>query len=387
MRPRASPTTRILARVSRAGLAWSLVALHLDRRRFRGARSIRVTGGQERTMAAHQAAWYRRMWDEAARAAGATVDELGADHLLIRRDGAETVVSGHRVMLDHPATIALALDKVLVHRLLEARGVPVPEHVELPASELAGGAPFMADGPGEYVVKPADGSGGGAVTPGIRSVDELWRAGMAAAGLSPRVLVERSVRGDEYRLLFLDGRLLDVVRRARPTVRGDGTSTVAELITGENRRRLDDGGRNEVTRLLHIDLDCELTLRHHDLSLRSVPSAGRDVPVKRAVSDNARVDNVTVHDLSSEVVEAAAAAARASRLRLAGVDLVTPDRTRPLGDARGAVLEVNGTPGLHYHYQVADLDQATPVAVPILDALLSAAEPGVQLPESRRRNA
>lgn len=80
-------------------------------------------------------------------------------------------------------------------------------------------------------------------------------------------------------------------------------------------------------------------------------------------------------------------AARASRLRLAGVDLVTPDRTRPLGEMSGAVLEVNGTPGLHYHYQVADLDQATPVAVPILDALLSAADPRAQLPESRRRNA
>jgi len=338
-------------------------------------------------MASHQSAWYRRMWQQAADATGAVVHELGSGHLLIGRGGVETVVSGHRVMLDHPATLDLALDKVLVHRLLEAKGVPVPEHVEMPAFDLAAGAAFLARVSGECVVKPADGSGGGAVTPGLQSADDVWRAGMFASALSSHVLVERAVTGDEYRLLFLDGRLLDVVRRARPTVRGDGTSTVAELITEQNRRRLDDGGRSEVTRLLHVDLDCELTLRRQDLALRSVLAHGRQVAVKRAVSDNARVDNVTVRDLSVEVIEVATVAARESRLRLAGVDVVTPDRTRSLGDANGAVLEVNGTPGLHYHYHVAEPDQATPVAVPILDALLSAPRPRVQLPEPRRRNA
>ncbi|HUF83200.1 MAG TPA: hypothetical protein VMQ81_01275 [Acidimicrobiia bacterium] len=91
------------------------------------------------------------------------------------------------------------------------------------------------------------------------------------------------------------------------------------------------------------------------------------------MSDNACSENVTVRDLSEDIV-AAAAAARETRLRLAGVDLVTPDPTRPLG-TDGAILEVNGTPGLHYHYQVADRDGATPVAVSILDTLLSEGAP------------
>lgn len=322
-------------------------------------------------MAARQTAWYRRMWEQTADAIGAEVEELSDGHLVIRRNGEETLVSGHRVMLDHPATIALALDKALVHRMLVARGVPVPEHVDLVSSDRAAGSDFIARAPGRCVVKPADGAGGGGVTCSVESADDLERAWLAAAQLSSRVLVERAVAGDEYRLLFLDGRLLDVVRRAPPTVRGDGRSRVGDLIATENQHRLDDGGRSEVTRLLHVDLECELTLRGNGLSLRSVPDEGRKVAVKRAVSDNARSENVTVRDLSEEIVAAAATAARHTRLRLAGVDLVTPDPTRPLGDANGAILEVNGTPGLHYHYQVADRDGATPVAVPILDALLS----------------
>lgn len=213
------------------------------------------------------------------------------------------------------------------------------------------------------------------MTCSVESADDLGRAWLAAAQLSSRVLVERAVPGDEYRLLFLDGRLLDVVRRAPPTVRGDGRSRVGDLMAAENQCRLDDGGGTGVTRLLHVDLECELTLRSSGLSLRSVPAEGEVVTVKRAVSDNAGPENVTVRDLSAEIVAAAATAARATRLRLAGVDLVTPDPTRALADTNGAILEVNGTPGLHYHYQVADRDGATPVAVPILAALLAEGDP------------
>jgi cyanophycin synthetase len=377
MRSRSAPTrmTRALIRMSRVGRPGSLVAFHLDRRRFRGARSIRVQAPHERRMAAHQMAWYRRMWEQAANAIGAEVEELGGGHLVIRKNSAETLVSGHRVMLDHPATIALCLDKALVHRMLVAKGVPVPDYVDLDSSDRVAGSEFIASAPGRCVVKPGDGAGGGGVTCSVESADDLERAWLAAAQLSSRVLVERAVPGAEYRLLFLDGRLLDVVHRTPPTVRGDGRSRVGDLIAAENQRRLDDGGRSEVTRLVHVDLDCELTLRGNGLSLRSVPEDGRTVEVKRAVSDNARSENVTVRDLSEDIVEAAATAARETRLRLAGVDLVTPDPTRPLAEANGAILEVNGTPGLHYHYQVADRDGATPVAVPILDALLSEGAP------------
>jgi D-alanine-D-alanine ligase-like ATP-grasp enzyme len=364
-------TTGALARLSRVGTPGSVIAAHLDGRRFRGARSIRVRPAHEILMASHQAAWYRRLWEQTARALGAEVEELDDGYLVIRRNRAETVVSGHRVMLDHPSTIALALDKSLVHRLLVARDVPVPAFVDLPVSDRAAARDFIAGESGRCVVKPADGAGGGGVTCSVDSADALGRAWIAASRLSSRVLVERAVPGDEYRLLFLDGRLLDVVRRAPPTVRGDGRSTVAELIAAENQRRLDDGGRSEVTRLLHVDLECELTLRSNQISLRSVPPRDSAVTVKRAVSDNARSENVTVRDLSDEIVATAATAVAETRLRLAGVDMVTPDPTRPLGEAGGAVLEVNGTPGLHYHYQVADREAATPVAAPILDALLS----------------
>jgi cyanophycin synthetase len=60
------------------------------------------------------------------------------------------------------------------------------------------------------------------------------------------------------------------------------------------------------------------------------------------------------------------AAVAATGLRLAGADLITTDPTLPLEHTGGAVVEVNGNPGLHHHYQVADPDHATRVCVPVL---------------------
>jgi D-alanine-D-alanine ligase-like ATP-grasp enzyme len=94
------------------------------------------------------------------------------------------------------------------------------------------------------------------------------------------------------------------------------------------------------------------------------------VQVKSASSENAEAENHTVRGYAQEVIDQSAEAVRAVGLRLAGVDVVTPDINRPLAEAGGAIIEVNGTPGFQYHYQVADRAAATRVAIPILDRIL-----------------
>ena len=65
------------------------------------------------------------------------------------------------------------------------------------------------------------------------------------------------------------------------------------------------------------------------------------------------------------------AAAATLGVRLAGVDVVAPDVETPLVASGGVVLEVNPIPGLQHHYNVAEPEAATPVAVPVLEALFA----------------
>jgi cyanophycin synthetase len=211
----------------------------------------------------------------------------------------------------------------------------------------------------------------------VRTERQLRRARLRAARLHGDLLIERQVPGDVLRLLFFDGELLDVIRRRPPAVTGDGRSTILELIAAENERRF-AAAAGERPWLLRADLDAVFTLEAAGLRLSSVPAAGERVAIKTAVSQNGPDDNESLAAAVGDALVAdAARAAAAVGVRLAGVDVITRDPGTALRRSGGAVLEVNATPGLHYHYDVRDQAQAVPVAELILERLLAASTAAV----------
>jgi cyanophycin synthetase len=313
---------------------------------------------------------YTRIWADAAQAIGAQMADLGAGFLEFRRGDARARAWNNWVGLDDLVTWRLSLDKALVHRLLAEVQLPVPEHLGFDARETTAARAFLERAGGPCVVKPLGAAGGSGATSSVRTPPQLARAILRARRHGRRLLIERQVPGDVYRLLFLDGELLDVIRRRPPRVRGDGRSSIAALIAAENDRRFADAD-GERPWLLRADLDAVLTLEGRGLRLSSVPQAGEWVAVKTAVSQNGPHDNETVlHEVGPQIVEQARLAAAALGIRLAGVDVITTDPKTSLSQSAGVVLEVNATPGLHYHYEVSDRRRAVPVAVPILRRLL-----------------
>jgi cyanophycin synthetase len=314
---------------------------------------------------------YAGIWREAAEAVGAQIVELAPGVHEFRREGAVARAWRHIVPLDDLVTVRVALDKTLAHTLVVAAAVPVPDHIEFDVADQRPAVRFMDSGPGPYVVKPAGGTGGGlGVTPGVGDERQLARAALFAGRRGRRLLIERTAPGDVYRFLFLDGELIDVVRRMPPQVTGDGRSTVAGLIAAENRRRLAASGRLGLP-MITATLDCLFTLERQGLQLRSVPAPDQTVIVKTATSQSGPGQNFTVAEpVAAELTAQARAAADAVGLRLAGIDLVTPDLGSSLAGSGGSVIEVNSGPGLHHHYHVADAERATRVAIPVLSRML-----------------
>ena len=315
---------------------------------------------------------YEDIWTGAAQECGAQIVRLAPGLLELRRNGTSTRVYHQFVPLDDPVTLQVALDKTVVHRLMADVGVPHADYLEWTADDPGPAAAFLANAAGPCVVKPAAGTGGGhGVTPGVASFEDLLRARWHAGKGAERLLIERQIDGSVYRLLLLDGELLDVVRSVPANVTGDGHSTIEQLIAVENERRVVAGGSAGLS-LIGLNLDTVLTLRRAGLTLSSVLPPGRYLALRVATNSNASRDNETWKgEVAGSVLEDARAAVRAVGLRSAGVDVVTADITRPLGETGGVVSEVNGGPGLHHHYLVAAQGQATAVAVPVLDKLLA----------------
>lgn len=312
------------------------------------------------------------MWAEAAEAVGASFSEPAPRLFEFSRDGLAVHVLGQRTPFADPVSIELASAKDLAYELLARAGVRLPQHVVVGRSDRRAARLFLETCQGPFVVKPARGGGGGrGVTPSIETASQLERALQRAGSTSERLIVERQVVGEHFRFLLLDGAMLDVIRRGRPQIVGDGESTIEELMFAEYDRRLETDA-TEGMKPFPVDLDCLFTLERQGLRLSSRVPRGTTVVVKSATNISGGRTCVTVREpVAPEVLHEVRAAAATLGVRLAGVDVVAPDVETPLVASGGVVLEVNPIPGLQHHYNVAEPEAATPVAVPVLEALFA----------------
>jgi cyanophycin synthetase len=341
-------------------------------------RRLRRRGTGTRAADRQRSVFYERIWCEAAAAIEAMIEPLGDGLFEITRDAARVRVCRNLCPVDDALTLSIAGNKPLVHRLLASEGLATPPHAEFTLARIGCAVEFLKCTSGPCVVKPARDTGAGhGVTTGVTDRNSLARAAALAASYGEALLIEQQIPGANYRLLYLDGTLLDAVLRKPPTVIGDGRASVRTLVDLANEVRLAKGASNAQF-LLTIDLDMRKTLASHGLALSSIPARGAVVKLKTAVNENRGLDNETATDsISQSIIADGARAAAAVGSRLAGVDVITIDPTIPLAESGGVICEVNTTPGLYYHYHKAD--GPTPVAVEILEWLLCSAKLSVRV--------
>lgn len=243
----------------------------------------------------------------------------------------------------------LADDKHLTKRLWQNYGIPVAEHrlcnalEETEASVAEIGFPL--------VVKGRHAEQGLSVSTGIRNMDQAKAAVRKAAALGRSWLIERHVEGEDYRFTVVDGRVVAVARRLPAHVVGDGKATVAKLIEGENRRR--EGLGRYADWLVPLQLDDEMrhVLAHQELTAESIPEKGCFVRLRHGsnISQGGVSEDATeiAHPDTMRLMERAAGIIGHPIL---GLDVLSPDIARPLGETGGVLIEANTAPGLRPHY-------------------------------------
>jgi D-alanine-D-alanine ligase-like ATP-grasp enzyme len=316
--------------------------------------------------------FYTSVWEEAAGTVGASVTYLYGSLAEIRCGQSVLRVDRNTTSLDDPVTLRVAGNKPLVYRLLAEQGLPVPGHCVCRADDLHSAWAFVAQTGRRCVVKPARSTGGGlGITTGVTTRRRLIAAMGRAGAYCADVVVEEQVEGGNYRLLYLDGELLDAVERRPPAVRGDGTSTIGQLVEVENADRTAEGMAASQG-LVRVDAELRHTLKASGRELGTVPADGELVVLKTVVNDNRKTDNVPAADrVCRDVVKSCSLAAAAVGARLAGVDVITPDPGVPLADVGGIIGEVNTTPGYYFHYMTSGAP--VPVALLILERLCKTA--------------
>ena len=271
---------------------------------------------------------------------------------------------------DQTSAIAetISRDKDLTKSLLKACGVPVPEGVVVETADDAWEAAEDIGLP--VVVKPSDGNHGRGVFTNLMTEAEVRTAFSVAVDEGSSVIVERFIPGNEHRLLVVGGKMVAAARGDFAFVKGDGKSTIEQLIEVQINSSPSRGPAEENTlNFVRIDSAVRLELERQGMNAQSVPAAGHDVLIQR----NGNVSIDITDEVHPEVAHVVALAARVVGLDVAGIDLVAEDISKPLAEQRGAIVEVNAGPGLLMHLRPS-AGTPRPVGNAIVDYLFPPGE-------------
>jgi cyanophycin synthetase len=276
---------------------------------------------------------------------------------------------------DQTSAIAeeIACDKDLTKSLLQSSGVPVPEGQKVQTAAEAWEAAQDIGLP--VAVKPHDGNHGRGVSLDLSNEKDI----AAAFKLAQRkgggaVIVEKYIPGNEHRLLVVGRRVVAAARGETAWVTGDGHSDIVALVdsqinTDPRRGVTEDAPLNRLNPSVAAEIILEL--ERQGLSAASVPADGARVLIQR----NGNVAFDVTDEVHPSIAAAATLAARVVGLDIAGVDMVLEDVSLPLSQQRGAVIEVNASPGLLSHLKPAS-GQARPVGQAIVENLFGSAQNG-----------
>ncbi|QJQ05289.1 cyanophycin synthetase [Undibacterium piscinae] len=269
---------------------------------------------------------------------------------------------------------SIASDKDLTKTLLQSCGVPVPEGSLVKSAEEAWEEAQDIGLP--VVVKPYDGNHGRGVSLNLMTEADVVAAYHLAArkGDSKSVIVERFVTGNEHRLLVVGKHVVAAAKGEALWVIGNGKSNIIELvddqINTDPRRGINEDSPLNAIAPQH-GAEHILELERQGLTAYSIPLDGQKV----LIQPNGNVAFDVTDEVHPEVARAAALAARIVGLDIAGVDLVADDISRPLEEQRGAIIEVNASPGLLAHLKPAE-GKARPIGTAIIANLFAAEESG-----------
>ena len=263
--------------------------------------------------------------------------------------------------------VDIACDKSATKEILMEAGIPVPEGYVCSSAQEA---ILLAEKIGyPVVIKPERGNQGRGVSLNLQTPDEVLEAYEIAAKIDENVIVERYIKGRDYRVLVVGDKVVAVAQRIPAHVVGDGMHSIKQLIeiVNSDPRRGNDHEK-PLTKIVVDDISKNL-LRKQGYTLDSVPAPGVIVKLKENgnISTGGEAVDCTeeIHPLNEEM---AIRAAQIIGLDVAGIDISCEDIGTPITENGGAVIEVNAAPGIRMHLYPSK-GKARKVADNILDLL------------------
>lgn len=245
--------------------------------------------------------------------------------------------------------VDISCDKFLTKQLLDIQNIPVAEGRKVfNIIGLLREAEFIGY---PVVIKPQYGNKGKGVMLNLKNEKELIKAYTSLLKITKDIIIEKYVKGNDYRICVVDYKVVAASLRVVPFVIGDGKSNIKALINILNNDPL--RGQDHEKPLTTIKFDKELCncLYRQNMSLDYIPNKGEKVILRE--NANLSTGGIAVDctdDVCDENIDYCIRAAKTLGLDICGVDICTEDISIPIDKQNGIVMEVNAAPGIRMHH-------------------------------------
>jgi cyanophycin synthetase len=242
-------------------------------------------------------------------------------------------------------------------RFLAELGFPVPQGNVVYSWEAALNAAAKIGYP--VAVKPVSGHKGIGVTADVGHEGELQAAYQRAVVGIPKekriaIIVEKSIKGQDYRLLCVNGRFIAATERQPAFVIGNGRSTLQELIDRENRSPQRSDTPTSAMSKIHTDEAMHLYLEEQGLTLDSILDRDRTVYLRKVANLSSGGFSIDATPrVHPDNIILAQDIAQHFRLTCLGIDIITADVSQSWKQGNFGIIEINAAPGVYMHLNPA----------------------------------
>ncbi|OHX64235.1 bifunctional glutamate--cysteine ligase GshA/glutathione synthetase GshB [Flammeovirga pacifica] len=261
------------------------------------------------------------------------------------------VMQATKTSLDNYSSILMMENKVMTKKLLEKANIRTPKGEQYSDNEIAKADYDFFKGQ-SVVIKPKSTNFGLGITIIKENNDEAFyhKAIDIAFEHDNSILVEEFVDGKEYRIFIIDDEVVGILHRVPANVKGDGKSSVRELVIEKNKDPLRGKGYKTPLEKIALGEAEEMFLSTQGYTFDTVPKKDEIIYLRENSNISTGGDSIDVtDDIKDSYKEIAVKAAKALDVKVTGLDMMIPHLDQDANDTNYAIIEMNFNPAIHIH--------------------------------------
>jgi glutathione synthase/RimK-type ligase-like ATP-grasp enzyme len=161
------------------------------------------------------------------------------------------------------------------------------------------------------------------------------------------VLLEEQIDGDCYRIFIFNNKVIDIIKREKPFVIGNGINTLGDLIEDRNEQQKKDGFF--ITKNIST-----LYLKKQGYTLDVIPKNGEKIFITDIINmhNGARISRIPLEKIPQKNIDLFLKVNKVMDITCSGLDYLSNDITVEYDKNNSRILEVNGTPDTEIHHKI-----------------------------------